>query len=58
MDETGMPLEPKAVRAIFVKGEEESFVGFCSGNKSQITVVACVSVAWYCIRFGIGRILV
>ena len=46
MDETGMPLEPKSVRAIFVKGEEESFVGFCSGNKSQITVVACVSVAW------------
>ena len=45
MDETGMPLDP---RAIFAKGEKNA-VGFSSGNKFQITVVACVSAAGYCI---------
>ena len=48
MDETGMPLDPKSVRGIFAKGEKNP-VGFSSGNKSQITVVACVSAAGYCI---------
>ena len=38
MDETGMPLDPKSVRAIFAKGEKNP-VAFSSGNKSQITVV-------------------
>lgn len=42
-----MPLDPKSIRAI-LKGEKNP-VGFSSENKSQVTVVACISIAWYCI---------
>ena len=48
MDETGMPLDPKSIKAIFAKGEKNP-VGFSSGNMSQITVVVCVMAAGYCI---------
>ena len=48
MDETGMPLDPKSVKCVFARGVKNP-VSLSSGNKSQITVVACVSAAGYCI---------
>ena len=47
MDETGMPLDAVPSRVIGVKGRSETVL--TSGNKTQITVVACVSAAGYCI---------
>ena len=46
MDETGMPLEYKPPKGVFARGEKHP-VMFSSGNKSQITVVGCVSAAGF-----------
>lgn len=44
MDETGFPLDPKPPKGVCVRGERNPFaVG--SGQKFQVTVVACVSAA-------------
>ena len=48
MDETGMPLDPRAPKLLCKTGSR-SFVTVSSGDKSQITVVGCVSAAGYCI---------
>ena len=42
MDETGLPLNPKSVKCVYKKGEKNPLAP-CSGDKSQITVVTCVS---------------
>ena len=47
MDESGMPLDPKFPKAVAAKGQAVSAIG--SGDKTQITVVACVSAAGYCV---------
>ena len=46
MDESGMPLDPKAPKLVFQKGSNAFNVS--SGTKSQITVVACASAAGFC----------
>ena len=48
VDETGLPLDPKALKLVCHVGTKNS-VAVCAGNKSQITVVGCVSAAGYCI---------
>ena len=48
MDETGMPLNPHPPKCVFSRGEKNP-VSVCSGEKTQITVVGCVSAAGYCI---------
>ena len=48
MDETGMPLNPHPPKCVFSRGEKNP-VSICSGEKTQITVVGCVSAAGYCI---------
>ena len=47
MDETGLPMDPKASKSVYRKGEKNP-LACSSGNKSQTTVVACVSAAGYC----------
>lgn len=47
MDESGMPLDAKPPKLIAVRGVPASAIS--SGDKTQITVVACVSAAGYCI---------
>ena len=44
MDELGMPLDPKSMKTIHVRGVPNP-VTTTTGNKSQITVVACVSAS-------------
>ena len=46
MDESGMPLDPKAPRIVAERGSDATAIG--SGNKSQVTIVACVSAAGFC----------
>ena len=46
MDESGMPLDPKAPKVVVERGSAAVIVG--SGNKSQVTIVACVSAAGFC----------
>ena len=48
MDETGMPLSPQSPKCVFGRGEKNP-VNIDGGDKAQITVVACVSAAGYCI---------
>ena len=48
MDETGMPLDPKPLKTIHIKGERNP-VAPASGLKTQITVVGCVSAGGYCL---------
>jgi transposase len=48
MDETGMPLSPQSPKCVFTRGEKNP-VNIDGGDKAQITVVACVSAAGYCI---------
>ena len=48
MDESGFPLSPKAIKGIY-SCDERHPVTVTSGDKTQITVVACVSAAGYCI---------
>ena len=54
MDESGMPLDPKAPKIVTHRGG--SVVAMGSGNKAQVTIVGCVSAAachqWL---FGIVR---
>ena len=47
MDESGMSLDPKAPRLVFQKGSSDCALG--SGDKSQITVVACASAVGFCL---------
>ena len=47
MDETGLPLNPKSMKCIYKKGEKNPLAP-CSGDKSQITVVSCVSASGSC----------
>ena len=46
--ETGMPLGPKLPKCVFTRGEKNP-VNVAAGDKTQITVVACVNAAGYCI---------
>jgi hypothetical protein len=46
MDESGMPLDAKPPKVVAGKGGTVSAIG--CGDKTQITVVACVSAAGYC----------
>ena len=48
MDETSMPFEPKLPKGIFARGEQNPSV-LSSGNKDQLTVVACTNAAGFCI---------
>ena len=48
IDETGMPLDPKPLRTIHKRGAQNPFLT-TSGDKSQITIVGCVSAAGYCL---------
>ena len=48
MDETGMPLDPKAFKCVYQLGEKNP-ISLSSGNKSQVTVVGCTNAAGYCI---------
>lgn len=48
MDKTGMPLSPQSPKCVFTRGEKNP-VNIDGGDKAQITVVACVSAAGYCI---------
>lgn len=48
MDETGVPLDPKPLKSIQVKGEKNPSA-FSSGSKKQITVVGCVSASGQCL---------
>lgn len=43
MDETGMPLDAKPLKRVALKGMRK-VQGPASGDKSQITVVACANV--------------
>lgn len=47
MDETGMPLDTKPPKVVATRGGTVSAIG--SGDKTQITVVACVNAVGYCI---------
>ncbi len=46
MDESGMPLDPKAPKVVAERGTSACALG--SGNKSQVTIVGCVSAAGFC----------
>ena len=48
MDQTGVPLNPDLPKGIFKRGTKNP-VSVSSGDKSQMTVVGCVSGAGYCI---------
>lgn len=47
MDESAMPLDPKSPKLVFDKGCHASCVS--SGDKAQITIVACVSATGFCL---------
>ena len=48
VDESGMPLDPKPPLVICTRGAQHP-CSIGSGNKAQITIVACVSAAGMCI---------
>ena len=48
MDETGMPLNPKPPKIVTWKGHKNPSQ-VCSGVKSQITIVGCVSAGGQCL---------
>ena len=48
MDETGVPLSPKGQKGVHEVGSKNP-ITITSGDKTQITVVACVSAAGYCL---------
>ena len=48
LDETGMPLSPQSPKCVFARGEKNP-ANIYGGDKAQITVVACISAAGYCI---------
>ena len=45
MDESGMPLDPKSPKVVVERGSSAITIG--SGNKSQMTIVGCVSAAGF-----------
>ena len=48
MYESGLPLSPKAPKGIFEVGTQNA-AAVNSGNKAQITVLACVGAAGHCL---------
>ena len=48
IDETGLPLSPKPLKMVCKTGSKNPSC-LESGNKSQVTIVGCVSAAGYCI---------
>ena len=48
LDETGMPLDSKSRTGICLKGTHNAY-SVTSSDKSQITIVACVNAAGWCI---------
>ena len=48
MDESGFPLAPKSPKGVHVVGDH-SAKAINSGDKSQITVLACVSAGEHCL---------
>ena len=48
MDETGMPLDPKSLKTVHVQGDPNPYT-IGAGNKSQITIVGCVSASGQCL---------
>lgn len=44
MDETGLPLDPKPLKTVQLKGTKNA-LAYTSGGKSQITAVGCVNAA-------------
>lgn len=44
MDESGMPLDPKSLKTIHVRGDPNP-ITITTGNKAQITIVACTSAS-------------
>ena len=48
IDETGLPISPKPLKMVCRKGSKNPCC-IDSGDKSQITVVGCVSAAGYCV---------
>ncbi len=48
MDESGFPLDPKPLKGVFVKGEKNP-CSVTAGDKTQITVVGCVSASGQCL---------
>ena len=48
MDETGMPLNPLPPKGVCKRGTKVT-VSVLSGDKTQVTIVGCVSAASYCI---------
>lgn len=46
INESGMPLDPKSPKVVCGRGSKAVAVG--SGNKSQVTIVACISAAGLC----------
>lgn len=48
MDETGLPLSPAPIKGVCKKGTKTPN-SITSGDKSQITVIGCVSAAGHCI---------
>ena len=48
MDESGFPLDPKSLHIVCKRGQRHPST-LCSGNKSQITVLACCNAAGYVI---------
>ena len=47
MDKTGVPLSPDLPKGVFKKGSKA--VAVTSGDKSQLTAVACVGAGGFCI---------
>ena len=45
-DESGMPLDPPSLKVVATSGAKHSQV-ICSGNKAQITILACCNAAGY-----------
>ena len=43
-DETGMPLDPKPIKAVVAKGTKHPST-ITTGDKSQVTVLACCNAA-------------
>ena len=48
IDESGFPLDPKPLKSVFKRGEKNP-CSITAGNKSQMTIVACVSAAGQCV---------
>jgi hypothetical protein len=60
-DETGMPLDPKPLK-VYGAVSQKNFYSVTTGNKGQLTALACVSAGGYCIppmlifnRKGLGE---